>query len=285
MSVAAPFVWRCPSTQAMAPFSHPAHRTGHADRSYPRAFSALIHCIADTLAQLPNVTLAKRPRLADFAELRSALALAVGGHVYARVGRQSGSGIRTGDKCLPCRCRGGGFLGPKSSRLQRYGGGAVRQTSIRIRRKRKQTTHPSRHVRPAETSRAGVEGARHRRDVDGTRQCGQSDRHPLCCTAPSTVKLLRTCSDTQAVTGGTRIGTVNVVNVVNVINVFQSCWTFAARWVRWTTKAKDDTQTYAKRNRSDLTFTTFTLFTPPATTIGHGTNHQQTRHASVPART
>src|SRR5262245_9303852 len=35
MSVAAPFVWRCPSTQAMAPFPHPAHRTGHADRPHP----------------------------------------------------------------------------------------------------------------------------------------------------------------------------------------------------------------------------------------------------------
>ena len=31
MSVAAPFVWRCPSTQAVAPFPHPAHRTGQAD--------------------------------------------------------------------------------------------------------------------------------------------------------------------------------------------------------------------------------------------------------------
>ena len=35
MSVAAPFVWRCPSTQAMAPFPHLAHRTGHADRPHP----------------------------------------------------------------------------------------------------------------------------------------------------------------------------------------------------------------------------------------------------------
>ena len=35
MSVFAPFVWRCPSTQAMAPFPRPAHRTGHADRPHP----------------------------------------------------------------------------------------------------------------------------------------------------------------------------------------------------------------------------------------------------------
>src|SRR6516162_5919083 len=34
-SVAAPFVWRCPSTPAMAPFPHPAHRTGRADLPHP----------------------------------------------------------------------------------------------------------------------------------------------------------------------------------------------------------------------------------------------------------
>ena len=31
MSVAASFVWRCLSGPAIAPFPHPAHRTGHAD--------------------------------------------------------------------------------------------------------------------------------------------------------------------------------------------------------------------------------------------------------------
>jgi hypothetical protein len=35
LSVAAPFVWRCPSTRAVAPFPHPAHRTGHADFPHP----------------------------------------------------------------------------------------------------------------------------------------------------------------------------------------------------------------------------------------------------------
>src|SRR2546426_2570451 len=35
LSVAAPFVWRCPSNLAITPFSHPAHRTGHADRPHP----------------------------------------------------------------------------------------------------------------------------------------------------------------------------------------------------------------------------------------------------------
>src|SRR5215213_8883851 len=31
ISVAAPFVWRCLTGSAMAPFPHPAHRTGQAD--------------------------------------------------------------------------------------------------------------------------------------------------------------------------------------------------------------------------------------------------------------
>src|SRR5208283_2056232 len=35
LSVAAPFVWRCPSNLAVTPFPHPAHRTGHADRPHP----------------------------------------------------------------------------------------------------------------------------------------------------------------------------------------------------------------------------------------------------------
>ena len=35
LSVAAPFVWRCPSNLAIAPFPHPAHRTGHADLPHP----------------------------------------------------------------------------------------------------------------------------------------------------------------------------------------------------------------------------------------------------------
>ena len=35
LSVAAPFVWRCPSNLALTPFPHPAHRTGHADCPHP----------------------------------------------------------------------------------------------------------------------------------------------------------------------------------------------------------------------------------------------------------
>ena len=35
MSVAAPFVWRCLSGSAVAPFPHPPHRTGRADFPHP----------------------------------------------------------------------------------------------------------------------------------------------------------------------------------------------------------------------------------------------------------
>ena len=35
LSVAAPFVWRCPSNLAITPFPHPAHRTGRADLPHP----------------------------------------------------------------------------------------------------------------------------------------------------------------------------------------------------------------------------------------------------------
>jgi hypothetical protein len=35
MSVSAPFVWRRLSGSAVAPFPHPAHRTGHADFPHP----------------------------------------------------------------------------------------------------------------------------------------------------------------------------------------------------------------------------------------------------------
>jgi len=35
LSVAAPFVWRCPCNRAVTPFPHPAHRTGHADLPHP----------------------------------------------------------------------------------------------------------------------------------------------------------------------------------------------------------------------------------------------------------
>jgi transposase len=38
LSISAPFVWRCPSNLAIAPFPHPPHRTGHADLPHPALF-------------------------------------------------------------------------------------------------------------------------------------------------------------------------------------------------------------------------------------------------------
>jgi transposase len=38
LSVSAPFVWRCPSTLAVAPFPHPPRRTGRADLPHPALF-------------------------------------------------------------------------------------------------------------------------------------------------------------------------------------------------------------------------------------------------------
>jgi hypothetical protein len=38
LSVTAPFVWRCPGNLAVAPFPHPAHRTGRADFPHPALF-------------------------------------------------------------------------------------------------------------------------------------------------------------------------------------------------------------------------------------------------------
>src|SRR3954451_23794103 len=35
VSVAAPFVWRCPNNLTVAPFPHPAHRTGRALLTHP----------------------------------------------------------------------------------------------------------------------------------------------------------------------------------------------------------------------------------------------------------
>jgi hypothetical protein len=38
LSVATPFVWRCPSSCTVVPFPHPAHRTGRADFPHPALF-------------------------------------------------------------------------------------------------------------------------------------------------------------------------------------------------------------------------------------------------------
>src|SRR3974390_3151032 len=50
LSVAARFLWRCPSNLAVTPFPHPAHRTGRAELPHP--------------ALGPDLTLSPTPRCA-----------------------------------------------------------------------------------------------------------------------------------------------------------------------------------------------------------------------------
>src|ERR1017187_8432288 len=53
VSVAAPFVWRCPSNPAVTPFPHPAHRTGRAELPHPALGPDL------TLSLTPRYTTAR----------------------------------------------------------------------------------------------------------------------------------------------------------------------------------------------------------------------------------
>src|SRR5471032_3138559 len=89
MSVAASFVWRCLSSSTMAPFPHPAHRTGQADFPHPalgqdftlsratpsaasEQFSELIgcpiskslttYCVCLELRSLPSTGVTRLPR-------------------------------------------------------------------------------------------------------------------------------------------------------------------------------------------------------------------------------
>src|SRR6267378_1174232 len=89
ISVAAPFVWRCLSGSTMAPFPHPAHRTGQADFPHPalgqdftlsratpsaasEQFSELIgfpisrsfttYCVCLELRSLPSTGVTRLPR-------------------------------------------------------------------------------------------------------------------------------------------------------------------------------------------------------------------------------
>src|SRR5881409_3398861 len=60
ISVAAPFVWRCLTGSTMAPFPHPAHRTGQADLSGSSAIAGF--CPHRThRAALPQWALQKGP--------------------------------------------------------------------------------------------------------------------------------------------------------------------------------------------------------------------------------
>jgi hypothetical protein len=80
-SVAAPFVWRCPSTRSIAPFPHPAHRTGRAALPHPALGQDLT----------PSPTAGHCPTQSD-ARVRSA-------RRGARVDR---SRLRDGASCVWC---------------------------------------------------------------------------------------------------------------------------------------------------------------------------------------
>jgi hypothetical protein len=60
IAVAAPFGWRCPKSQTMAPFPHPAHRTGRADLPHPARGQDFTRC---------GVVVERTVRLMDAAHL------------------------------------------------------------------------------------------------------------------------------------------------------------------------------------------------------------------------
>ena len=66
MSVSAPFVWRCLSGSAVAPFPHPAHRTGRADLSGSSAIAGF-RPHRSHRAALPQWALQKGPEAAGTA--------------------------------------------------------------------------------------------------------------------------------------------------------------------------------------------------------------------------
>ena len=92
MSVSAPFVWRCLSGSAVAPFPHPAHRTGRADLSGSSAIAGF-RPHGSHRAALPQWALQKGPEagrsvqpcLVDrrFREGKGGQELAVGRPVHA----------------------------------------------------------------------------------------------------------------------------------------------------------------------------------------------------------
>ena len=65
ISVAASFVWRCLSGSAMAPFPHPAHRTGQADLPHPALGQELTlsratpSAVSDLLSELIGFPISK----------------------------------------------------------------------------------------------------------------------------------------------------------------------------------------------------------------------------------
>src|SRR5258706_5992507 len=59
ISVSAPFVWRCLSGSTVAPFPHPAHRTGHADLPHPALGQDLTPLLSRATPSAVSVPLAE----------------------------------------------------------------------------------------------------------------------------------------------------------------------------------------------------------------------------------
>jgi hypothetical protein len=66
MSVPAPFVWRCLSGSAVAPFPHPAHRTGRADFPHPDKTSRRLSRATPSAASEPHLELLGFPISVSF---------------------------------------------------------------------------------------------------------------------------------------------------------------------------------------------------------------------------
>src|SRR5271169_1326680 len=62
LSVAAPFVWRCPINLAVAPFPHPPHRTGRALLTHPALGQDLTPSPTARRARVQSVGLARSAR-------------------------------------------------------------------------------------------------------------------------------------------------------------------------------------------------------------------------------
>src|SRR6476619_1593187 len=124
ISVAASFVWRCLSGSAMAPFPHPAHRTGHADLPYPALGQELTLSRATPSAASEHLSeLIGFPISMSFTtycvclELRSLPSTGV-----TRIQR-----CRVGGGALDCSCAG---LRPPHSRVEGWRAGAARESRL-----------------------------------------------------------------------------------------------------------------------------------------------------------
>ena len=62
-AVAAPFGWRCPNSQTIAPSPHPAHRTGHADFPHPALGQDITPSPTTGCARVPSDERARSARI------------------------------------------------------------------------------------------------------------------------------------------------------------------------------------------------------------------------------